>query len=152
MQISEGLMGSSWASVISWILVIAGWFIVNRQSNHRETRKEIRTDLIDFYRFLDGIEEAAFKYHTQGADELLARRIKRDIATISHRIYLIQRKQLQCEWAGKVMRMRQAVTMTNFDSSTYVRRDTSDPIFDEIAVRKANLIGCLDTAFMAKFL
>jgi len=53
-----------WTQIVTWLLVIAGWLLVNHQNNIREKRKEIRTILDKIQSLLDEIEIQAVNYHT----------------------------------------------------------------------------------------
>jgi hypothetical protein len=133
--------------IISWTIIFVGWYIINRQNNNRETRKEVRESLLSLYRHLDEIETDAIAYHTGDGDPLLARKIKRDIDQIPGRISLAQRGSMKGRYAHHLIRFRQAITLNNFDTASFVQKEPTDRFFDEIVVSKRSLIHCLDLAY-----
>ena len=68
-----------WTQIVTWLLIIAGWLLVNHQNNIREKRKEIRTILDKIQSFLDEIEIQAIQYHTNQASSDLAFQLKRSL-------------------------------------------------------------------------
>jgi hypothetical protein len=74
--------------LITWVLVIAGWYWVSRSNDRRETRKELRS-LIDGTRSLIGaIESTAYEYYGLSVDEAATRGmfLKRDFARLARRL------------------------------------------------------------------
>ncbi len=69
----------AWSQTVTWFLVIAGWWLVNRQNNIREKRKETRTLLDKIKSLLDDLEKQAIKYHTSPQSDDLAFEIKRSL-------------------------------------------------------------------------
>jgi hypothetical protein len=141
-----------WGNVVSWILIVAGWAVINAQNNSRETRKEIRAALLDLYELLDEIEDDAFSYHTgTTGDAALARKIKRNISQISTRIKLALRDKLECEYARPLVAFRKSITLSNFDSNKFLSKSADSKFFNDISDAKQSLIVVLDRAFNAKF-
>lgn len=136
-----------WANAVSWIIVLAGWAIVNRQHNNRETRKEIRSSFVDLYKLLDQIEDGAFQYHVSTGDPLLARKLKREIGQVPVRIKLAIQKRLKCPYATPLARLRRAITLENFETRDFKKKDAADPFFDEIIGAKTALIVALESAY-----
>lgn len=136
---------------ISWIIIFVGWALVNYQNNCRETRKEIRASLIDLYKILDGIEDAAFEYHTKTGDPVVARRIRRDIQQISSRIIMARRGPMRIDYARPLAALRKSITYDNFDSANFVAKNPQDVFFDSISESKRNLIFALERAYSAAY-
>lgn len=62
---SLGIQATSSApTVLSAVLVIAGWFVVNKTQANRERRKQIREYVAGLKKELDELEKAAIDYHT----------------------------------------------------------------------------------------
>lgn len=55
-------------SVVSGVLVVVGWYVVNKAQANRERRKQIREYVTDLATDLDDIETLAIDYHTQERD------------------------------------------------------------------------------------
>lgn len=138
----------SWlAQSISWVLIAAGWVVVNDQNNKRETRKEVRTSLLELYKVLDEIEDAAFEYHTTDGDAGKARKIVRAIQQIAPRIIMARRGPIKFHYTNALAGFRRAITFTNFDTSTFERKQPEDHFFDAIAAAKRELITSLELAY-----
>lgn len=143
---------TAWAAVISWLLVILGWFIINRQNNIRETRKEIRAALNQFYDVLNEIEDDAVTYHSGGAgDPVLSRRIKRRLGQLHGRAGLALGSTIECSCSREIWLFRQAVTLENFDTAAHKMLPASDPIFEEITATKERLVQTLERAFLRTY-
>ena len=143
--------GSDWGSAVSWLLVILGWIIINTQHNRRETRKEIRAALNNFYELLNEIEDDAITYHTSSGDPVLSRRIKRRLSQLYRRVNLAFQDTIECQCASQITAFRRAVTLHNFDTATYTQLKASDPVFEEITATKERLVNVLEQAFMTKY-
>lgn len=142
------MAGSSWwGQAVSWAIIFVGWYVVNRQNNARETRKEIRASLLDLYKHLDGIEDAAFNYHAGTGNAGEARKIRRDIQQIAARIVLARRGSMQISYSRELAAFRKAVTFENFDTANFVAKPAQDPLFDQISDTKRNLIMALEQAY-----
>lgn len=138
----------SWlAQPISWILIVAGWMVVNSQNNRRETRKEVRASLLELYKLLDDIEDAAYEYHTTDGDAGEARKIVRAIQQIAPRIIMARRGPIKFQYTKPLATFRKAITFENFDTSKFERKQAEDPFFDAIAAAKRELITALELAY-----
>jgi len=142
----------SWiGQAVSWILIIVGWVIVDSQNNKRETRKEVRASLLDLYKHLDAIEDAAFLYHSTTGDASEARKITRDIQQIAPRIVMARRGRMRVNYAQPLAAFRKAVTYENFDSIGFVSKKPHDQMFESIEACKKNLIATLESAFNSAY-
>jgi hypothetical protein len=56
-------------SVVSAILVVVGWFVVNKAQGNRERRKQIREYVAGLRNNIDALETLVIGYHTSGRDE-----------------------------------------------------------------------------------
>ena len=138
----------SWfAQSISWVLIVAGWMVINNQNNRRETRKEVRASLLELYKFLDEIEDSAYEYHTTDGDTGKARKILRAIQQIAPRIIMARRGPIVFHYTKALTNFRRAITFENFDTSTFERKRPEDPFFDAIAAAKRELITALELAY-----
>src|SRR5690349_14716858 len=50
---------------VTWLLVVLGWWIVSKQNDKREHRKEVRSDVTDAVEQIQGVEEMAHEYLLQ---------------------------------------------------------------------------------------
>src|SRR4051794_25377630 len=125
-------IGTSWAvlgQLVTWLLVVIGWYFVNRTNNQRETRKELRSAIDEFQMFLDQIETNAVRYHTSDtADVEVAMTLKRDLhRRLPARINRLEARGLEIKDLGKtVVELRKAVTLENFDSHKFIKQQVSN--------------------------
>lgn len=149
MAVAEGFQ---WVDAIPWVLVIAGWLLVNKQHNSRESRKELRAKLDQFRKMVDEVEDAAVEHHTTTQTPVRCMKIKRTISRLSKELNLIAIAGLPVDRPGyRVTRVRQAVTLKNFDSQRYVSLATSDPIIAEIGAAADDLRYTVEKAYTTKF-
>lgn len=59
---------SSAPTLLSAVLVIVGWFVVNKTQANRERRKQIREYVVGLKKELDELEKVAINYHTSERD------------------------------------------------------------------------------------
>jgi hypothetical protein len=140
-----------WGNVVSWLIILIGWLVVNYQHNSRETRKEIRVGLLELYKILDDIEAKAFDYHTSGGSSSAARRIRAELAQLHARIKLILCGHVRCDYVRSLAQFRKSITYENFDTANYVKRPPDDDLFDRILEAKRDLIVILEQAFNNKY-
>jgi len=132
--------------------VIFGWWVVNRQHNKREERKEVRAALNALYELLNQIEADAFDYHTSEVANLsLSRKIKRQLSQIYTRVNLAFQNVVECNCARDVTTFRQAVTLQNFDDANHKALEPSDPLFDSITAAKERLVAKVEQAFVKHY-
>ncbi|WP_374981302.1 hypothetical protein PSGK_09625 [Pseudomonas solani] len=56
------------SEIITPMLVIIGWALVNRQNNKREERKELRTSINEIREDIEALENLSIEYHTNSCD------------------------------------------------------------------------------------
>jgi transcription initiation factor TFIIIB Brf1 subunit/transcription initiation factor TFIIB len=142
----------SWLSALPPILVVLGWIVVNYQNNQRETRKETRASLQDFYKALSELESIAISFHThdQWNDEK-AQAIRTTTERTLRRARMIA-KSLGITLTDECKAMRQAITLDNFEKSTYQPQQRDSEIILRIEDGHDCLFIELENAFTAKFL
>ena len=143
-----------WEQTIPWLLVVAGWWLVNRQNNIREKRKEIRSFIDKIQTFLDELEVQAIKYHTSGerSDEL-AFYLKRDLTKkFPNKLMILQLRKLDIKKCNEYLKkFRQAITLDNFDSSAFQTKNISDDLIKRIWLSKELLSQELERIFAKKY-
>jgi hypothetical protein len=124
--------------VISWVLVIAGWFLVHYLSNERESAKERRQEtrlaLARLREAMEGMRDDAVAFHQGGGyagDKL------RKIELCLERL---ERSWLRLAPAGNnreiiskhIVAMRQSFSRSNADASTFCQQQYDSPIINGI--------------------
>jgi len=133
-------------NVITWIVVIAGWFLINNQHNARESRKEVRSDLNGIKDALDSLENLAISYHTEDHDPHLANEIRLKISRISQMIKTA--RIISNEESNKcIIKLRKAITYDNFDSADHTPKEYGDEIISEISSSIDDIVHKLEKSF-----
>lgn len=136
---------------VTWILVIAGWVVVNGQHNQRETRKELRARLDELRSELCRLEQCAETYHTcPYHQEPVARKIKVLLQRISDGIDQVGILNRQVHDV-RLIALRRSVTYHNFDTKSHVAQDLSGPLIAEINASVDELIKALESGFRTRF-
>ncbi|TAN46791.1 MAG: hypothetical protein EPN21_19470 [Methylococcaceae bacterium] len=137
--------------VAQWFTLIAGWYIVDRQNNRRELRKEKRSIIDRLLAELDALEASAIDYHTGSHHRInVAREIK---VQLDRAAKLIQRENLLQKpvFDQRMKTLRQAVTMQNFETNDFVSQTSDSAVLASIATAKDNLVHNLETHFSATY-
>jgi len=108
--------GSVLIQITTLIVVIIGWYVINRHNNKREKRREVRTQLDSFISLVSDIEKNSVKYHIeQDHNEEIARTIKRNIGAL--RKFAIRLNLLDTNILNRSnINLNRAITMKNFDN------------------------------------
>lgn len=147
-------VGAILGQLVTWILVVVGWYFVNRKNNERETRKELRNALDEFHVFLDQIETQAVEYHTSASqDTVLATALKRDLhRRLPARINRLESRGLNTVDLGRpVVELRKAITLENFDSHSFAQRQMADSIITRIGIARDDLAEAIEALFAAQY-
>ena len=147
---------TEWATPVTWLIVIAGWYVVNNQNNARIKRNEIRRLVDDIQRLLDDIEINAIQYHTQ-ADRTHAERLsfllKQQLNTgLSDKLALLNDLDVNLERCWPIQaELRKAITLDNFDSDHFKQQNYSSDIVRNTALYKNQLSREIERAFSKKY-
>ncbi|MCX7091894.1 MAG: hypothetical protein NTY50_00365 [Methylobacter sp.] len=142
-----------WTQIVTWLLVISGWLLVNHQNNVREKRKEIRTILDKTQSFLDEVEIEAIKYHTSQESSDLAFQLKRSLnQKLRNRLDILALRNLNIEKCyPHLKKLRQAVTLENFDTSSFKPQNLEDDVIKNIWLAKDKLSQELEKSFATRY-
>lgn len=140
-------------NAISWFIILGGWFVVNRQNNNREKRKELRSAIDEIKVDVSALSEIGLKYHMGEATEMerykilsLSRRLNRkvhrlplpwvEINSIKH--YLLQHKK--------------KITMINFFGAEHKVSTLKFSCVEIVSIENAaeSLIDDVERAFSIK--
>ena len=140
-----------WWNVVPWVLVIGGWVIVNQQNNSRETRKEIRARVDSFKKMVDEVEDAAVEHHTVAQDSMRCAKIKRALTRLSSELHLISVFLSATDSSRKLIRLKQAITLKNFESHRYAPVSPGEPLVSEVGSAADDLRYFIEQCYVAKF-
>jgi hypothetical protein len=145
----QGVSDPGWTQIVTWVLVFAGWWIINHQTNLREKRKEIRSIIDNLQTLLEQIETQAIEYHTSNTPTDLAFHLKRSLSQrLQQHLSILKLRGLDVSTCYSFLKqLRRAVTLSNFDSSTFERQSISSPLIKDIWLSKDRLSHELERCF-----
>ncbi|WP_320837313.1 hypothetical protein [Zhongshania sp.] len=145
-------MEASTAQIVTWLIVITGWFFINHQANRREDRKETRQAIDSISRQSERICELAEEYHCQSGDKNqlnLARQIKvqlTDLIVTIPRLQLLDRNEFSL-----AADLRKAITLKHFDNQDLQPLAPDDEIFFHIEEARRALIDRLEEKYSESY-
>lgn len=137
--------------ILQWFTLILGWFVIDRHNNQRESRKEKRSIVDRLLAELDALEGIAISFHTADHQQTeVARELK---VRLDRMAKLIRREDLLKlkVFNPRMVELRQAITMQNFDTPDFVPQMHNSEILLNISTAKDNLTHDLERHFNAVF-
>lgn len=142
---------SSLAPIVSWVLVILGWKVINKDNNTREKRHEMRSALDALIADISQLELSAHQYYTQSDTDipaLLGISIKTGYAALDNRLKILNRMSDGFKDAEKyLVEFGADLTGGNFEQKDRIKVPQSDRKLLEISLSKRNLVDCLEEAY-----
>lgn len=140
------------SQAVTWVLVILGWTLVNRQNNSREERKEIREFISDISKRVAELRDASFKYHTATQkDDTLSADIRFKFIMLGARFTTLRRYGI-LDNTDLVKQLRRAATLENFDTLHFQSQPANSNIIAEIETATEAITEGLERAFFENFL
>jgi len=140
------------APIGSWVLVIAGWFIVRRDQNRRELRKEVRALIDSVLDQVDTLEDDATTYFTttdgssgSGMGAAIRSSLKSIGVDVKH-VYDASKGKIDAQ--EHLISLRKAITAGDFDSAARVAVADDHSIFDDIRSEVLSFRGHLQGSFI----
>lgn len=135
-----------WSNVITWALILGGWYAVHRATLARERRKERRELAGKAIEALESLAIEARQFHTAGTfDEhqadLLRYRTDRTIRSL-------QRPPLS-ELSlpiGRMVRLRKSISLKNMDQSSYCTQTPNSTILRDIRSAVDDMMDAIEAA------
>lgn len=146
-------MSLEWSQVITWLVIITGWYVVNDKNNDREKRKEVRSLIDSIQNMLDDIEKEAIQYHTNNQSEELSFQIKRNLNNnLSSKVKVLKLKGFEIGKCDKYRKkLRQAITLNNFDTNGFQPQSFTSEIIRDILTSKGNFINEIEKCFSKNY-
>ncbi|GMQ83713.1 MAG: hypothetical protein BMS9Abin06_0451 [Gammaproteobacteria bacterium] len=147
---SEG-NSTDFAQIITWLIVIGGWWIVNHQQDRRETRKEIRARLNEVRSRLELLENKSHVYHTSEHDQATAREIKLHLTRLwfEAELLCLAKENLLSQ---SLTRLRRSITLNNFESKTHKPLPDDDQLIATISAAVVDLESLLEKGYSTHYL
>lgn len=146
------MAASDWSQSITWVLVIVGWTIVNRQNNARELRKEQRAAIDAIKKQLAELEAEAERFHcAEVFDRALLRQLQFKIHRVADACTRLQLPDSACT-VPPVAALRQAITLKNADPTSFGKQPPTSALLDEIYACADDLTDAIEARFAARYL
>ncbi|WP_143516636.1 hypothetical protein [Pseudomonas sp. 1239] len=139
-----------WYYLVTWILVISGWVIVNWQNNRREDRKEIRAALTAVYSEIEKIQKAAIKYHKSAErnTKLEAKIVILDRRLSEHLSYLRLRQTSYIKCYSEFI---DSIMLENFETADFTQQKEDSELIEKIRDNSSYLESALELEFSNLF-
>jgi hypothetical protein len=145
---------TAFAPAVSWLLVILGWWVVSRDHNNRERRKEVRGQIEGLIRDIREIEMKTYDYLPTTADSNVSRslglRLKSDLQRLSLALVRLAKVE-EIDVKDEMTALRQAITGHEFDSRARQPCDLDSGWALEVQTTANKLIDDLELAFREKY-
>ena len=142
-------------SVVSWGLVILGWYFVSKDHNRREHRKEIRAVLNQIESSIRHIEETAHQYYLKAgsASDIgsISLKIKRDIKRLSGDLARLHAVCASIEFKPELIVFRSTITGGDFDVKRRAASSSDSTKLGDISSAADELIDILESGFVSRF-
>lgn len=140
---------------VPWIVAIVGWYVVARQNELRERRKDIRELLNAVEQRVGGVcsdwlEFSGTEVNSREALELEAK-IRFGVNSIQPLVLLINDAGLECNVTGNIVLFRQEVTGVDFESVTRKVSDFDPARFGMISLIGMDLVRSLELTYFATY-
>lgn len=139
------------SEVVALVLLVFGWFATHLFSEARERRKELRAFLDKSLATFWKITEDAIAFHS--AQEHDASKA----SNLVTRLHLAIRQLKRCK-VGRapttqvaITRLRQAITLANFDKSNFCTQPPDSSILADISNAAADLEECIEGRYLEMY-
>ena len=126
--------GAQYAFILPAALTIAGWFVVARQAERREFRKEVRDQIRELREGIDEVKGRATEYWLEGERSklpALAIALKAELKRLSWLVAGLSQAGLDFDHAQLVVDIRTLATGGDFESKKRKRSDLGSGLVDQ---------------------
>jgi hypothetical protein len=141
------------SQLITWVLVGIGWFLVNRQNDLREARKELRSKITELCKLVSDIEADATTFYARAGN---AAEAVSDRGKITHKLSLLgvgvsQITPRHHPILGALVTFRQSITGDAFDEEARASLRYNNPTLDSVRAAAEMLVDQLESAFCVRY-
>lgn len=134
-------------NLITWLLVVVGWILVNWQNNIREGRKELYSRVTKIIQLIEKTEKDAITFHTsKDYNAELNAEVFRSINKIVHAL-----ENLPFDPKIQATQFRQGITANNFEEDEFTQSEPLSSISLKIMSSAENINGLLIKGFESKY-
>lgn len=141
------------SSAITWVIIVGGWIVVNRQSNNRELRKELRSEIDSIKEEVEEIVLMALSYHMESPSKESAFKLLGKLKRLNRKIFRLPLSEVEISSISYYSRkLKQGITMQNFGIDEKVVRSLGydSEIVGGIENGAEDLVDDLERAFSIK--
>lgn len=129
--------------VITWVVILLGWYTVHHFSAKRDREKEARDYLRKIVSFTEELAQDAIAYHTaKSRDEEREEVILRKIQRLSFMLQLAKKMTSRRDFP-LVRNLRKSITLTNFQTNKFKQQEPRGEIILSIIREEEELIKTL---------
>lgn len=141
------------APIIGFLLIVAGWFVVARQNDRREQRKEVRAILNDIRKLVMEIEGRAFEYYRLAPDKSLeaGTLLKQQLKHVSAQVTSLTHQNSKFDVSALLAGLRKTITGGDFESFMRPPRVQTDPLMNAIALSVQEFLDELERIFATEY-
>lgn len=136
--------GNIIASILTWLVVLIGWYVVHNKTLERDRRREKREACRQLCEALEKLQEAALDFHTSNQFSL---RNSTDLGYFVEQVVLsLQGKpidELKLP-RSKIIAIRQKITGRNVDLSDFTSQAADSEIIMDIRTSVSDITRYLD--------
>lgn len=148
---------SNWVSgapqVVTWALIVLGWWLVDRRSHRQDFRRETRALMDQLRKDMDALSEKAISYYvSENSDESkkTEMEIKVSIGRVVYAAGFIGQR-LDIDMTEHLSQLMGSVTGRDFESSGRVKLAYDDECLLDIALKTKNVLEKIDQGFAARY-
>lgn len=137
--------------IVAIVASVVTWWVTQQRTKHSAKRNEAKSDIVKLKDRLDIVHQRAYQYH-RGAEG------DSDLATEIHVLLKIFSGDLDrfsildgYETSLLLIRLRQAITLENFETDQFEEKKLDDPLLESIDLACDHIKSSLDSAFSKKF-
>lgn len=142
------LGGVGWkADFLPWlpsVFTLAGWYIVNRQSNQREARKDMRAAADKCKALARDTAQLGFKYWA-GQDDVKTWQIKAALEELEVEIGRFPQTKGGAELMDCYVNFVESVAGYDFESVTFYSKAADHPVFRQIQSTRQRLLAEIES-------
>lgn len=143
------------APIVSWLLVIGGWFFVSQDQDKKQRRKEYRDRIDAVVDLVDSIESDAIAYYlldgSQDACPALASKIKTKFIKLRAKLEILNAIWSKEDYQQLRIDFWLVVTGEDFEVKTRKKLQSHDEKISEIAVCATSLTTALEGSYYSAY-
>ncbi|MEF3068014.1 hypothetical protein [Pandoraea apista] len=138
--------------LVTWGLVVVGWVAVHYLTSVRERQKEIRELVGKLLETIASLERASVAFHSAPAfDQVKAYELTSTIASIRRRLTSQPLSKLQVS-PDRILKLRRAVTLDNFDVKNFSSQAPTSPLIQGILAICEDVTISIEQAYARRYL